>query len=336
MPPAQPLTLAELVEQLGRTYSPFERLKIVGRAWGLLRRMGPEERLTVASQLGLDNADEIVEAIAARAGKEPPHALLAMIESAQVKGPAHLPGLVADLRDPAKRGARLKQGVQAVEKALTQGPPPLPGAAARPAQAPQVPPVQARPAPPPPPAAEPAPAPPPPPAAAPPVAAEARTPAPQPPAPPPTPPPTLPRPAPSPKAAPAPAPPPEPARPSGEDRLAVRLAAAPSLTTRFRVLRRHLNDARGASVEGLQALLEGFPDGWPRRRALLELLRAGTPGSLRDALLLVETLAAERDRLWCLGALADSRRPAAADRETLLGAVASPAARRRLERRLDR
>ena len=47
-----PATLPELVAQLGRTYSPFERLKILARAWGLLRKMTPQERMTVAAQLG--------------------------------------------------------------------------------------------------------------------------------------------------------------------------------------------------------------------------------------------------------------------------------------------
>jgi hypothetical protein len=82
-------------------------------------------------------------------------------------------------------------------------------------------------------------------------------------------------------------------------------------------------------------VIEGFPDGWARRRALLELLRAGIPGSLRDALALVEALGSDRDRLWCLGALADEREIAEADREALLAAAGSPTARRRLERRLS-
>ena len=90
------------------------------------------------------------------------------------------------------------------------------------------------------------------------------------------------------------------------------------------------------STAGLRSILDGFPDGWARRRAMLELLRAGIPAALPDALSLVEALGSERDRLWCLGALTDARDIPAADREALLTAATSPTVRRRLERRLGR
>lgn len=82
-------------------------------------------------------------------------------------------------------------------------------------------------------------------------------------------------------------------------------------------------------------MVEAFPDGWARRRALLELLRSGSPAAFRDALGLVDALGSERDRVWCLGALAEDRPLTASDREALLGTVTSPLARRRLERRLE-
>jgi hypothetical protein len=113
-----------------------------------------------------------------------------------------------------------------------------------------------------------------------------------------------------------------------------RLAGVSSLTARFRLLRRHLDDAEGMSAAGLRSVVEEFPDGWARRRALLELLRRGFPGSLAEALALVETLGSDRDRFWCLGELTGSRDIPEKDREALLAAVTSPAARRRLERRL--
>jgi hypothetical protein len=116
--------------------------------------------------------------------------------------------------------------------------------------------------------------------------------------------------------------------------LAGRLAEAPSLTGRFQVLRRHLKEARGLSAEELYLVLEDFPDGWVRRRALLEILRSGAPAALADALALIELLGSERDRSWCLGALADERPLSARDREALLAAVPTPAARRRLAGRL--
>ncbi|MFL6264244.1 MAG: hypothetical protein ACJ76Y_31545 [Thermoanaerobaculia bacterium] len=312
MPPV-PDTLPELIQQLGSTYSPFERLKILSRAWHLLRAMTPKERVAVAAQLGLDHADEVIDAVAKRSGHETSPALISIIEKAQTQGTAQLPALLADLRDPSRRTERLKQGAQAaVESALAA--PPLPKPAPpkpKPAPPAPLPPIEAAPIPP-----APKTEPPPPP--------------PEPVAPPPPPPPLV-------QAAPPPPPPlpkPEPVARKTDGALAGKLAEAPSLTGRFQALRRHLQEARGLSGEELHPVLEAFPDGWARRRALLELLRSGTPAALQDALGLVEALGSERDRAWCLGALADERPLSARDREALLAAVPTPAARRRLERRL--
>jgi hypothetical protein len=321
MAPA-PTTLPELVQQLGTTFSPFERLKILSRAWAVLRAMTPQERLIVTSQLGLDHADEVLDAIAKRSGHEAAPELVAMIERAQMKGTTHLPALIADLRDPRRRSERLSQGaLAAVEEALASAPaapvpepkPAPPAMVATPAT-PVAPVIQA------PPAVlaaapEPVPvAPPPPPAVAPPVA----------------------EPPPPPKPPPPPAP---PARRVEDGGLAGKLAGASSLTARFHVLRRHLADTRGLPADGLRAIVEAFPDGWARRRALVELLRTGAPAALGDALGLLDVLGSERDRLWCLGTLAstlaENRRALnSQDRETLLAAAPSPTARRRLERRL--
>lgn len=340
-----PTSLPELIHQLGSTHSRYERLKILGRAWSLLRTMTPDERLAVASQLGLDQADEVVEGIAARTGGNPSPALLAMIEQAQAKGTGQLPKLIADLRDPKRRGERLKEGAAAVEDAIfgevpaaTWLPPgavpAVPGAVRQAAAPPSF-------------AALPPPVPDPPPA--PPVAAPAPVAKPAPPAvvakpapPAPAPPPPVVKAAPAPEPKPVEAPPPPKPQPAPappvqtvpDSGLADRLAAIPSLTLRFRVFRRQLNEARGMSTAGLRSIIEGFHDGWARRRALLELLRAGIPGALPDALSLVETLASERDRLWCLGALTDTREIPEGDREAVLAAVTSPAARQRLAGRM--
>lgn len=322
-------SLPELIEQLGRTYSPFERLKILGRAWGLLRQMTSEERRMVALQLGLDNADEVVHAIAERSGKQASPALLSMIERAQVKGTAHLPQLLSDLKDPGKRAERLRQGVQAVEEAIEDGEVPwvpstvMAPVSPKPSTPPAPPRIQAQPAPAPPPAAPaPAPAPPPP------VVQTAPPPEPRPvevPAPP------------QPKPAPAPVAPPRlETAPAALTDLTTELEAAPSLVVRFRVLHEHADGLKKASGASLRSLVERFPDGWARRRALAEILRAGAPADFSEALSLVETLGSERDRLWCLSALPRERQLTEKDRETLLAEIDSPSARRRLKSRLGR
>ena len=289
---------------------PFERLKILSRAWALLRAMTPRDRLVVVSQLGLDHADEVVDAIAKRGGHQASPVLISMIERAQAQGTAQLPGLIADLRDPHRRTERLKEGAQAAVDALASSPPP------KPAPRPPPPPVVAAPPPPP----KPEPAPPPVPVA---------------PPPPPPPPPVVLAPEPPPPAPPPPPKPrPEPVVRKADNALAGKLAEASSLTGRFQILRRHLKEARGLSAEELYLVLGDFPDGWARRRALLEILRSGAPAALADALALVELLGSERDRAWCLSALAEERPLDARDREALLDAVPTPAARRRLAARL--
>jgi hypothetical protein len=326
MAPA-PTTLPELVQQLGATFSPFERLKILSRAWAVLRAMTPQERLIVTSQLGLDHADEVLDAIAKRSGHEAAPVLVAMIERAQMKGTTHLPALIADLRDPRQRTERLRQGAQAVVESALAGTPPLPAPVPEPKPAP----VVLKPAPPAIMVAAPV-------APAPPPVVLAVTPEPVPIAPPPPPvaaaPPVVESPPP-----PKPPPPAPPARRVENDGLAGKLAEVSSLTPRFHILRHHLKDAKGLPADGLRAIVEAFPDGWARRRALVELLRTGSPAALGDALGLLEVLGSERDRLWCLGTLAgilakNSRALNPQDRETLLAAAPSPTARRRLERRL--
>ena len=220
-----------------------------------------------------------------------------MIEQAQVKGTAHLPELISDLRDPKRRNARLKEEAAALAGGTASTWLPPRTASGAPAAAP----VDPRPAgssvrlP----AAGSSPG-----SAAPRrrsgpgSAAPVAKAAPPAPAPAPAGPPPQPRRSPNPQAAPAP-PPPSPSpprRPSGpmtDSGLADRLAAIPSLTLRFRVFRRQLNEAQGMSTAGLRSILEGFPDGWARRRALLELLRAGIPAALPDALSLIEALGSE-------------------------------------------
>ncbi len=352
---ANPATsLPELVDQLGRTFSPFERLKILGRAWSLLKTMTPDQRLAVAAQLGLDRADEVVEAIATRGGGKASPVLLSMIDQAQKKGTAQLPQLLSDLQDPGKRAERMRQGITALEGAATTvaaggevpwlppgttaGPPPLPSVRPQPV-APAAPPPLPAPAPA---AAAPLPV----------VVSAPVLPAPAPiPAPAPTPLPVsvpaavqaVPVPEAPPAMPPAPKPAPAQTAPVPVQTGTVRenpadplVAAVPSLTARFRALRRSLPELKKMSAASLGPVVQGFPDGWARRRALLEILRAGIPSSLEDALSLVETLGSERDRLWCLGALPEGRKIPEAERDGLLAAVSSPTAKRRLAARMER
>lgn len=347
-PPDPNRDLLDLILQMKEGKSPLARVRVIARAWRTVRNLTPKQRYEVAVQLGLDGADDLVEAIAAHQGTAPPAELMKAVNEVQKMDPATVKAIAAKVRDPRQRGEGVKQGLRAIEDALAGPAPAQPGFQATwlpknvtptPPTPPKPPKLVAPPPPPTPPAvAKPAPVPPAPvptPVAIPaPVAAPAPIPAPPP--------------VPAPVPAPAPvAPPPPPARPAEpvrepaapvQNSLAGHLASIPALTARFRHLRRHL-DSHGDQVRRLSAgelreVLEIFPDGWARRRALSELIGAGVPAQTADALSLMDILQAAGDRAWCLGVLADSRILTSEERSALLGAAATPTGRRRLELRL--
>ena len=326
-----PNLAAELLAQLREAKSPLARIRVVTRAWRLLRNLSRQDRLAIAAQIGIDGADDLVEVIAAHQGTTPPTELIGALNNLQRVDPATLKSLATKMRDPRQRGKVVAQGLKAVESALI-GPetkpaaPPPPPAAAQPKAVP--PPVTVKPA-----ASWPlreaAPAP------VPPAPAPVPVPAPAPVAVKPV------KPPPTPIAAPAPAPvpvrPPEPPRePATPVRAAVveELAAVPALTARFRLLRRRIAEVRHLSSPNLRAVLETFPDGWARRRALVDLIEAGVPERTADVLSLMDALQSPGDRSWCLGTLADARKLSLDERTALLQAAPTAAGRRRLELRL--
>jgi hypothetical protein len=87
---------------------------------------------------------------------------------------------------------------------------------------------------------------------------------------------------------------------------------------------------RGSSLGTLRELIENFPDGWVRRRALVALITAGVPPDAAQALQLIAGVEREIERRWCLGALAQRGDLKGPMLEKSLGLVSSPAGRRRL------
>jgi hypothetical protein len=322
-----PNLAAELLAQLREAKSPLARIRVVTRAWRLLRNLSRQDRLAIAAQIGIDGADDLVEAIALHQGTTPPAELIGALNNLQRVDPATLKSLATKMRDPRQRGQVVVQGLKAVESALI-GPDVKPAAPPTPPPKPASQPVTVKPAAswptreaapaPAPPAPAPVPVPAPAPVAAKPV---------EPPKPPPTPV----------AAPPAPVRPPEPPRePAAPVRAAVveELAAVPALTARFRLLRRRIAEIRHLSSANLRAVLETFPDGWARRRAFVDLIEAGVPERTADVLSLMDALQSPGDRSWCLGTLADARKLSSDERTALLQAAPTAAGRRRLELRL--
>jgi hypothetical protein len=109
------------------------------------------------------------------------------------------------------------------------------------------------------------------------------------------------------------------------------LGAQSSIGSQLRVLRRELAGFSGSSLATLQQVVDAFPDGWARRRAVAALLEAGIPAVPAEALELVTCLERELDRRWCLGVLARRGALRGGLLAQALDMVTSPAARRRIE-----
>ncbi|MDX1387780.1 MAG: hypothetical protein R3344_01220 [Acidobacteriota bacterium] len=108
-----------------------------------------------------------------------------------------------------------------------------------------------------------------------------------------------------------------------------------SLSRRFRLLKDRLRDPATAGKLPVDAVVECFPDGWARRRALSLLFRAGLPDSTPEAIALIAALASKTDRRWCAAALAECRRLTGDEAADLLEQVPSPLFRRRVQTQID-
>lgn len=109
------------------------------------------------------------------------------------------------------------------------------------------------------------------------------------------------------------------------------LGGESSAFSRLRVLGREIQAFRGSSLGTIREVLENFPDGWVRRRALVALITAGVPPDGGQALQLIAGLELEVDRLWCLGALAQRGGLEGPVLESALNLLSSPSGRRRLQ-----
>jgi len=319
--------LTALLHELQHARSPLAQARVLARGWRTVRQLSPTDRRLLARHAGFEGAEDILEGLSQRTGGLAPAMLLRVLANARGADGSNVSELLAAFRDPRRRDEAISLGanlasdllaepeaddgpeaigeaieeLQAVEESIVESPEEAlaalnalePDPDAEDEQKPaseSVPEIDDTQEPEPEPEPVPEPLPPPPP----PVvdwsrwhsATESRRPAP------------VPR---------------EAIRPSvadaGSRRFEARavmgaLGAEQSVFSQLRVLRRELSGFAGSSIGTLQELIEAFPDGWARRRALCALLEAGIPAETRDVLELVACLERELDRRWCLGILA--------------------------------
>jgi hypothetical protein len=306
--------LARLIREISRVSSPLARMKLLARAWRSLRRLQPNQRRALASQVGIDGAEDIIERLAVRRAGLSAATVQRALDAVRETDTGELKRVLHGLRDPAQRKELIAKGIDTVtgrllgdedeveaedieaaedtedEQEEEESPPPLP-----PMEVESAAPV--KPAEPPPRRA------PIPPVIGPPRRPRTATPR------------VESRPEPSPRPAPRTRPEP-PARTtaleapkSPEPPPAVAESAAPQRATESAErtgllgLLEHVTDARRLGAEQLRALLDLFPSDWSRRRALQALFEAHIPNSLNQAIFLIEQLESPGQRRWCASTL---------------------------------
>lgn len=310
---SQPRHVADLLHQLQGIDSPLKRLKILARAWRSVRALTPAERRGLAEQLQLEGADRLLEQLGLRDGVAPA-VVLEAVHRAEAMDPDRLRELLAGTPEEGGPGTFLHQVMDRAASRqidVAQLLAPVSEGAASPASSrPEGPDV--------PPAAEPV------------TALELPS----------GPPPVeevLPPGVHSAEHADASVTPPSPSREAVQERTSLqRFSSDPahrhtrspseldvpedeglpshhhrksSLVTRLCHLRLR---ARGTALNGAgrQALLEvveQFPPGWARRRAVQALLEAGLPDDLPTALELAAAAGTPAGEIWCLSTLVRSR-----------------------------
>ena len=317
--------LTALLHELQHARSPLAQARVLARGWRTVRELSPTDRRLLARHAGFDGAEDILEGLSKRKGGFAPAMLLRVLANARGTDASTVSELVAAFRDPLRRDEAVSLGadlasellaepeadggpeeigeaieeLQAVEDSNIESPEvalaalnalgPTPEAVFEETFASEIDNAwEGEPEPGPPEETEP-----PPPPHSPVVdwsrwhsAAESLQPGP-----------FLSR---------------EPGSPVSEPGsrrfeagvVPEGMEAGRPVFTKLRTLWRELAGFAGSSMDTLHELIETFPDGWARRRALCALLEAGIPEATRDALELVSCLERELDRRWCLGIVA--------------------------------
>ncbi len=323
-----PEQLSAMVFELRGAGSPVAKAKALARAWRMVRRLSPIERMALAEEAGFEGAEDLLESLAAKRGGVAPALMLQFLNSLRDRGNEGLSNVMAGIRDPETRDEILMRGADAVAEAfepeaeedvevpegtvdsvVVNAPEPEP-------QTPPLPIGQEETA-----VAE---------AAAEPPMVFMQVPETDPGR-------------------------PEPVPNAGQDMpesppavteiasieaeggtidvafLVEDLEAERSLVDRLLCLREAIPVLEAGGGD-LGRLVEVFPNGWARRRALVALLEAGLPPVVGDALDLIDALERPVDRRWCLGVLAARGDLPGAEAGRVLEMVESPTLRRRILR----
>jgi len=351
--------LNALLFELQTAGSPLAQAKVLARAWRTVRELSPTDRLLLARHAGFDGAEEILEGLAKKKSGVAPAMLLQMLSNARGTDASTLRNLLSALRDPARRDEAVARSLDLASELMSDQQPAAPaeevGEALGELQAVELE-VEAVPEEalaalyavesqmetsptdtvrepdrdtvstaeierPPPVAPEPEAAPEKPQSEEPPVVDWSRWDSGH----------AASRPAPTPRNQVRPPVSDPGARRIGEVAAATAVGVESSVFARLRALHRGIAGLVGSNVETVGELVEDFPDGWVRRRALSALIEAGAPARADDAVTLIASpLDGGRDRRGGLGVLAARGDLRGAPLERAIELLGSPAARKRL------
>lgn len=124
--------LIALIHQIRNATSPLHRLKLAALAWRSLRDLAPTDRLAVATAIGLEGAERLVEQLGSRGGVSP-SLLLGAIQQAERAEPAELERILTGLQQPQERAALASEAAAELERWVVRAEPDLAAAPAPPA-----------------------------------------------------------------------------------------------------------------------------------------------------------------------------------------------------------
>ena len=110
-----------LLHRLKEATSLHDQLTTLVRGWRTVRALTPEQRLQLATHIGLDEAEVLLKRLGHPKGIAPVQ-LQQAVRKARRADPADLKKLLDGLRDPRRRGQTVRKLFEALEATLDTGP----------------------------------------------------------------------------------------------------------------------------------------------------------------------------------------------------------------------
>ena len=98
---------------------PVAKATALARAWRMVRRLSPVDRMALAEEAGFDGAEDLLENLAAKKGGVAPALMLQFLNNLRDRGDEGLSDVMEGLRNPETRDDILMRGADAVAEAAS-------------------------------------------------------------------------------------------------------------------------------------------------------------------------------------------------------------------------